>query len=172
MSKKVKAPRMLFRFADTSEAGRWLAINDDVMGGVSKGSASLTEDSYLLLSGSISFENNGGFASIRSKSKDFGLGGFHGIRIRVKGDGRKYQFRLRTYRKLDGIAFKHEFETIENTWIEIELSFASFIPTFRGRILTDVEPLDSADIRQLGFLLADQKAGPFKLKVDNIVAFK
>jgi monofunctional biosynthetic peptidoglycan transglycosylase len=164
--------RVLFDFVDASTAERWLIVNDNVMGGISKGEASPADDSCLLFSGSISLENNGGFASIRSQPTDFDLIGFSGIRIRVKGDGRTYQFRLRRDRNLDGIAFKYEFETIENKWIEVELTFAAFVPTFRGRILTDVEPLDPADIRQLGFLIADKKAGPYKLVVDKIEAFK
>ena len=172
VSEKGDTTRVLFDFVDASEAERWLIVNDNVMGGVSKGEASPTADSCLLFSGSISLENNGGFASIRSQPTDFGLTGFQGIRIRVKGDGRPYQFRLRRDRSLDGIAFKYEFETIENKWIEVELPFASFLPTFRGRILTDVGPLDPADIRQQGFLIADKEAGPFKLIVDRIVAYK
>ncbi|MCB2230318.1 CIA30 family protein [bacterium] len=172
MTEKQETDRVLFDFIDPSEADLWRAVNDNVMGGVSKGNASPGEDSCLLFSGSISLENNGGFASIRSLITDLNLGDYNGIRIRVKGDGRTYQFRLRTDRNLDGIAFKQEFETIENEWIEAELPFASFVPTYRGRILTDVEPLDPADIRQLGFLLADKKAGPFNLMVDRIVSFK
>jgi hypothetical protein len=172
VSEKKNVSRVLFDFADASEAERWLAVNDDVMGGVSKGRVSPTEGSCLLFSGSISLENNGGFASIRCQPTDFELSGFQGVRIRIKGDGRLYQFRLRTDRNPDGIAFKHEFETVDDTWIELDLPFASFIPTFRGKTLTDVEPLKAADIRQLGFLLADKKAGPFKLTIDRIVAYK
>jgi len=172
VSKKEDTTRVLFEFVDAAEAEQWLIVNDNVMGGMSKGEASPTEDSCLLFSGSISLENNGGFASIRSQPADFDLSGFQGIRIRVKGDGRTYQFRIRTDRNLDGIAFKHEFETVENAWIEVELPFASFVPTFRGRILRDAQPLNANDIRQLGFLLADKKSGPFNLVVDEIVAFK
>jgi len=172
VSEKEDAIRVLFDSVDSSETERWLVVNDNVMGGVSNGEASRTEDGCLRFSGSISLENNGGFASIRSQPTDFGLGDYLGIRIRVMGDGRTYQFRLRTDRNLDGIAFRQEFETIDNEWVEVELPFASFLPTFRGRILTDVGPLDPADIRQLGFLLADKRAGAFRLTVDRIVAFK
>jgi len=172
VSEKEDMTLVLFDFVDSSETERWLIVNDNVMGGVSNGEASRAEDSCLRFSGSISLENNGGFASIRSQPTDFGLGDYHGIRIRVMGDGRTYQFRLRTDRNLDGIAFRQEFETIDNEWVEAELPFASFLPTFRGRILTDVEPLDPADIKQLGFLLADKRAGAFKLTVDRIVAYK
>jgi len=172
VSEKEDTTRVLFDFSDSSETERWLTVNDNVMGGISKGEVSPTYDGCLLFSGSLSLENNGGFASIRSRPADFGLGESDGIRIRVKGDGRTYQFRLRRDRSLDGIAFKYEFTTVENKWIEVDLPFSSFIPTYRGRKLTDVEPLNPADIRQLGFLIADKEAGPFELTVDRIVAYK
>lgn len=172
MSKIEKTDRVLFSFVEVSETQRWLAVNDNVMGGVSEGKVSPVGDSCLLFSGSLSLEYNGGFASVRSHPADFDLGGFGGIRIRVKGDGRTYQFRLRRDSSLDGIAFKRDFHTIENVWMDIELPFASFVPTFRGQTLRDVRPLDPAEIRQLGFLIADKKAGPFELTVDEIVAYK
>ena len=172
VSEEEDMTRELFDFTDSLEATRWLIVNDDVMGGLSKGEVSPTADSCLLFSGSISLENNGGFASVRSLPTDFGLGGYTGIRLRLMGDGRRYQFRLRRDRNLDGIAFKQEFETIRNEWIEIELPFASFLPTFRGRILTGIESLDPADIRQLGFLIADKQAGAFALTVDKVVAYE
>ncbi len=163
---------VLYDFHNNKEISKCFAINDNVMGGISTGGVSPPRGNSLNFSGSLSLENNGGFASIRSQPKDFNLSGYQGIRIRVKGDGRIYQFRLRIDRKLDGIAFKHEFETVDNTWIELDLSFDSFIPTYCGRTLRDVKPLEAADIRQLGFLLADKKAGAFNLLVDKIVAFK
>jgi monofunctional biosynthetic peptidoglycan transglycosylase len=169
---KENTTRVLFEFVDASEAERWIVVNDGVMRGVSRGGALPPEDGCLLFSGSISVENDGGFASIRSQPKDFGLSGFQGLRIRVTGDGRVYQFRMRTDRHMDGIAFKHEFETIDDTWTELDFPFASFIATYRGWTLTDVKPLDAAGIRPLGFLLADKTAGPLKLTVDNSVAGK
>jgi len=172
MSLKTDSTRTIFNFEDKGEIAQWVSINDNVMGGVSKGRASIWENNCLLFSGSTSLENNGGFASIRTFPGDFELGGYKGIRIRVKGDGRDYQFRVRTDKNLDGVAFKHEFKTVENTWQEIELPFESFLPTYRGKILKNVKPLNAGDIRRLGFLIADKKVGPFKLIVDEIVKFR
>ncbi len=42
----------------------WTAQNDSVMGGVSKGNA-VIRDGLLHFTGSLSFENNGGFAQVR-----------------------------------------------------------------------------------------------------------
>ena len=162
----------LFDFGDSTESNRWVAANDNVMGGVSTGLVSLTEDSCLLFSGSLSLENNGGFASIRTRPKDFVLGGYQGIRIRVKGDGRVYQFRIHVDDYFDAVAFKRDFQTTDDIWVEIDLPFASFVPTYRGRILENEKPLVAARIRQVGFLIADKSAGPFNLIVDKITAYR
>jgi monofunctional biosynthetic peptidoglycan transglycosylase len=50
----------------------------------------------------------------------------------------------------------------------VRLPIASFVPTFRGRALTGVPPLDPADVRALGFMVSDRQAGPFELLVDRI----
>lgn len=162
----------IYSFDDPEEIGHWVSVNDNVMGGLSEGVASVTVDSCLLFSGTISLENNGGFASIRTLPKDFNLGDFRGVRIKVKGDGRAYQFRIRTDGEYDGIAFKHEFSTIPGEWLEIDLPFSSFLPSFRGRILQDVKPLLPTDIKQMGFLITDKAAGSFRLTIDEISAFR
>ena len=172
MTATTDSTRTLFASQGEEELSQWLAVNDGVMGGLSQGKASLTEDSCLLFDGTISLENNGGFASIRTVLAEFDLGDYKGVRLRVKGDGRKYQFRIRTDERFDGIAFKLDFQTTKDTWMEIDLPFASFLPTYRGRILNDTPPLAAGEIRQLGFLIADKNAGPFKLIVDRIEAFK
>ena len=172
MSHKEDSTRVLFDFVDETDAESWLVVTDTVMGGVSRGTVSVTDDCCLMFSGTLSLENNGGFSSIRTIPKDFGVGDYEGLKIRAKGDGRVYQFRLRLDEDSDGIAFTQEFQTTENTWLEIYLPFVSFVPTYRGRILRNVTPLVAANIRQLGFLIADKTSGQFNLVVDRIVAYR
>jgi hypothetical protein len=161
--------------ADLTEAGeeqQWVVVNDGVMGGVSESSLSVTADSMAVFSGVVSLENNGGFASIRTRSRDFGLGGFTGIRIRVKGDGNRYQFRLRVDSNFDGIAYHQDFDTAPDEWTEIELPFERFEAGFRGRSLSHLGPPDPSKIRQIGFLIADKQAGRFSLLIDWIKAYR
>lgn len=172
MSNNDSSRLMLFDFENKTDSNRWIAVNDGVMGGISKGDKLIADDGCLVFSGSLSLENNGGFSSIRTLPADFELDGYSGIRIRVKGDGRTYQFRIRTSEAYDGVAFKSEFQTSEDEWLEIDLPFDRFLPTFRGRILENIPPLDPAAVRQIGFLIADKTAGPFELQVDSISAYK
>lgn len=172
MPPQVDSNRIIFNFKEKSDADQWIAVNDNAMGGLSNGEMLIDEDNNLVFFGSLSFKNNGGFSSIRTLPKDFELQGYKGIKIRVKGDGRIYQFRIRNDRAFDGVAFKQDFKTIDNTWMEIDLPLASFLPTFRGRILTNVKPISATEIRQMGFLIADKKEGNFNLLVSNIWAYK
>jgi monofunctional biosynthetic peptidoglycan transglycosylase len=172
MSTETDSTRTLFRFDNPKSADRWVTINDNVMGGISDGAVAITNDSCLLFRGSLSLENNGGFASIRALSTETNLSGYEGIRIRVQGDGRTYQLRLRVDTDMDGIAYKREFRTVADAWVEIDLPFESFQPSYRGRILRDAKTLMAADIRQVGFLIADKIEGEFRLLVDEVSAYK
>ena len=74
----------------------WLVVNDGVMGGLSQSRAEKLPDGSIKFSGVISFENNGGFASIRHSGEMHLLNDSSGIRLKIKGDGKTYQFRVRT----------------------------------------------------------------------------
>ena len=84
----------LFRFASPDAARSWQTVNDGVMGGVSDGRFRITERQTLEFYGTLSLENNGGFASVRSRPSDLGLRAGNTLVSRVRGDGRAYQFNL------------------------------------------------------------------------------
>ncbi|MBT8061192.1 MAG: CIA30 family protein, partial [Gammaproteobacteria bacterium] len=134
----------------------WRVINDGVMGGVSSGRLAFDEDK-LVFSGELSLDNNGGFASVR-RLVDQDLSGADSVTIVVRGDGRRYQFRLRMNDRFDGVAWVSEFDTAAN-WQTVTLELSNFNPQFRGRRVSDAPDLIGADIRQIGFLLADKDEG-------------
>ena len=90
-------------------------------------------------------------------------------RLEVRGDGRTYQFRLRPDRGFDGVAWRAEF-TAGGEWRTVDLPLSAFVPVHRGRPVPGAGPLIAADIRQIGFLLADRTAGPFALDI-RCIAF-
>lgn len=143
----------------------WLAIHDTVMGGVSQGRMSRTDEG-LCFSGTVSLENDGGFASVR-RDLTLDLSGISAVRLRVRGDGRHYQCRLRTANLPNGAAWVAWFEAGQD-WHEQVLPLADFTPRFRGRPIEAASPLDSSAIRQLGFLIADKRAGAFSLEIAAI----
>jgi NADH dehydrogenase [ubiquinone] 1 alpha subcomplex assembly factor 1 len=103
---------------------------------------------------------------------DFGLAGFRGLELRLKGDGRRYQLRLRTSQPFDGVAYASSFETEAGKWITVRVDFKNCTPTFRGRTVPDAPALDPDGIRQIGILIGDYQEGPFRLEIDTIKAYK
>ncbi len=163
---------LIFNFKNEDEIERWRIVNDGVMGGLSKSQIVRSDSNTAVFKGTVSLENNGGFASTRTIPRSYELDGHEGIMLRVKGDGKKYQFRLRTDDRFDGISYRYEFATEVDTWMTIAIPFQEFAPVFRGRILEDVEPIVPEEIQQMGFLIANKQAEKFQLEVDWIKAYK
>lgn len=147
------------------DIGPWRSINDGVMGGLSAGGMSQTDEG-LKFSGSLSLENNGGFSSVRRPvSED--LSRATGVRIQVRGDGREYQFRIRQDAGFDGVSWSAAFSSSAQ-WQQVELALDQFTPVFRGRKMPQAGPVIPAEIKQIGFLLADKTAGRFELEIRSI----
>jgi NADH dehydrogenase [ubiquinone] 1 alpha subcomplex assembly factor 1 len=152
----------IFEFDKKSEP--WQVINDGVMGGLSSSRFSLMEGGACF-EGSVSLENNGGFASVRSEPQNHDLSPFQGILLRARGDGKRYVFRLRNSGSFDGVSYQAHFETVSDEWITIRLPFESFKPVFRGRLVQNAEPLDLKSIKSFGFLISDKQAGVFRIDI-------
>jgi NADH dehydrogenase [ubiquinone] 1 alpha subcomplex assembly factor 1 len=150
---------------------RWYIVNDSVMGGISNSKMTI-EQNEMSFTGQLSLANNGGFASVRAQLMQ-DMGEQQQISFKVKGDGRVYQFRLRTSDKMDGIAYKVEFKTKgNNKWQQFDFNANDFVASFRGRILSNAPRLKFADVSQLGFLIADKNLSPFKLIISDISVSK
>ena len=155
---------MILDFRTTGPAD-WTLVNDDVMGGRSTSRLTVTEAGTGVFSGFVSLENNGGFASTRAPVAAPDLAERRGVVLRVRGDGRSYQLRFRMDTSSRGLAYKAEFDTRADVWQEISIPFGDFQATFRGHHPPGAPPLDPGEIRQIGFLIADGKEGPFRLEV-------
>ena len=150
---------------------RWTSVNDVVMGGVSDSLMQVSEDGTGVFAGHLSLENNGGFASVRAPLPENDFTGYDGIVLRVKGDGRRYSFRVRTDMLFDGVVYRQEFDAPEGERVDVELPFSDFKPSFRGRIVPDAPPLDPSRIFQIGFLISEKQEGSFRLEIERIDAF-
>jgi monofunctional biosynthetic peptidoglycan transglycosylase len=143
----------------------WQSVNDGVMGGVSSGAMTVSPNG-LVFEGELSLENNGGFASVR-RVVGADVSAATGLRLKVRGDGRTYQVRLRHDRRFDGIAWRAEFSA-SSQWQDVTLYFEDFEPMFRGRRVIDAGPVVPSKISQLGFMVADKTPGPFRLEIGAI----
>ena len=162
--------KTIFDFQAATSSPAWEVVNDDVMGGVSTSQFQVLTNGGAVFSGTVRLENNGGFASVRSGAMRENLTGLNAFVLRVRGDGRRYKFSVRTETGFDTPLYQCSFTTKPGEWAEHRLAFSDFVPTFRGRVLTDVPPLTPAKVNSVGFLIADKQAGPFRLEIGWIKA--
>ena len=160
----------IFSFDVTADATPWLAVNDVVMGGLSDGRSEITEDGTLRFFGAVSLENNGGFASVRSQPVEKDLSAHDGILLRLRGDGKRYGFNLRTDVPIRAGAYRVKFDTDAGNWQEVFLRFEDFKPMSFGVLIEGAPPLDPRKIRSFGFTISDSQAGPFSVEGDWIKA--
>lgn len=163
----VAEERILFSFDKADSAKPWQTVNDGVMGGRSDGRFKINEDKNMEFFGTLSLENNGGFASVRARGGNLALKKDDVIVARVKGNGREYKFNIYDQQNLGGFSYRQSFKTKKDEWIEVDLPVSKFVATWRGRVFPN-QKLDPSNVTGLGFLLGDKKAGPFMLEVEWI----
>ena len=143
----------------------WRIVDDVVMGGRSQGSFTLSEDGHGLFSGKVSLENYGGFSSVRHVVTDLNIQGNSVFVIRLKGDGKNYQFRTKSNR-YQRHSYIGEFKT-NGEWQEITIEIEDMYPAFRGRKLK-MPPYPGNELAEIAFLIGNKKAESFRLEIDWI----
>jgi NADH dehydrogenase [ubiquinone] 1 alpha subcomplex assembly factor 1 len=152
-------------FADVNQVSSWQAVNDVVMGGRSSSRLLPTETGTAVFAGNVSFENNGGFASVRSNHLAFSLDQAKGLCIRFAGDGKRYKLNLRTDTSLESINWQVRLDGAAEQWQEQPFNWDAFRPTRHGREVPDAPPFDPAAVIGVGLLIADGQEGPFRLEL-------
>ncbi|MGF1536480.1 MAG: CIA30 family protein [Elainellaceae cyanobacterium] len=174
--------RVLFDFRQLTDIDAlWGPVDDVVMGGVSQ-SGIERGVAGAIFSGTVSTENSGGFASVRTRNLDpLDLSAYEGIQLRVRGDGNRYKFLLRDSDRWDGVAYSASFDTVPNSWMTVKIPFDELVPVFRARTLEDSDGINRHSVRAFQLMLSKFEyngelnptfePGPFELAVDSIVAY-
>lgn len=171
MKNEVKQESYSFEFSQLN-TNQYKVVNDDVMGGRSESElVVLTESANF--KGSVSLENNGGFASVRmlwpfSISASIEQHELTVVVLKVKGDGQIYQFRLRTDQGFEGAAYSYSFKTLKDQMQTVHMPLGDFVATFRGKTLPDIPALKLTDVQQMALLVADTQVGSFSLKLHEL----
>ncbi|TMM29446.1 CIA30 family protein [Polaribacter aestuariivivens] len=156
---------IIFDFNLNSNISSWRIVDDVVMGGKSNGNFKINKEGHGMFYGDVSLENNGGFSSLRYRFSSLKVIGFSEVVIRLKGDKKKYQFRIKD--KTDNYySFISTFDT-NGEWQTIKISLAEMYPAFRGKKL-NMNNFSSDSIEELAFLIGNKKEQSFKLEIDKI----
>lgn len=156
---------VVFDFDTQSNVNQWYQTNDDVMGGISNSKMSLDNSGNGVFFGKVSTDNNGGFAMTRlpvnislddHKSK---------IVLKLKGDGKKYQFRIKS-KSNQRFWYVQSFQTSTKNE-EIELPLSDFYASFRGYELNE-NNFSETKIKEIAILIGNKKNEEFKLEIDKI----
>ena len=153
---------------DSNNLLNWNIVNDSVMGGRSQATLKLINNTYANFKGYLSLQNNGGFSSIRAYYPP-DLTNVKSIVLKVRGDGRKYNFRIRGNTQ-SWASYTHSFDTVEGEWNEIELKIDDFYPVYRGYTLKNMPQLSEVIIKEIGIMLSDKIEASFSIDIDWIMA--
>ena len=152
-------------FTNAQTTAQMWVVNDGVMGGVSKSSLGFTDLGYGQFFGHVSLANNGGFASIQLNQSIKLTDEIKYVLLRVKGDGKAYEFRLKSQLSQPE-SYVHQFITTGD-WEIIKLPIVDFYPQYFGRKLNRPN-FNFSSIAQLSFLIANKQEEDFRLLIDWI----
>ncbi|MAL17117.1 MAG: CIA30 family protein [Balneola sp.] len=158
-------PKVIFDFNTDSNPNRWSIVDDVVMGGRSDGNMKISPEGHGLFEGEVSLENNGGFSSVRLPLRALDVKPEQKIIIRLKGNGEKYQFRVKHNRRAYQ-SYVTYFET-NGKWQEVEISLNELYPIYRGNRLNR-DNFNFQTIEEIGFLIGNKKPQSFRLLIDKI----
>lgn len=156
---------LLFHFSSSSDWSIWEIENDVVMGGKSTSQLSRSNDGNAVFTGFVSLENNGGFASIQYHFDSKDISGYNMAVIRLKGDGKEYQFRIKANLN-EKASYVYTFKTT-GEWQTIEVPLNKMEPVFRGNKLNQPN-FNANKIQEIRFMISNGKDENFRLEIDKI----
>ncbi|WP_439128500.1 CIA30 family protein [Polaribacter sp.] len=157
--------QILFDFTTETNISNWKVVDDEVMGGRSNGNFKLNKNGHGDFFGKVSLENNGGFSSVRYRFDSKKIINSNEIVIRLKGDGKKYQFRVKD-KSNNYYSYIATFTT-QGDWENIKINLSDMYPAFRGRKL-NMDNFSEDTIEEIAFLIGNKKQQTFKLEIDKI----
>jgi hypothetical protein len=83
----------------------------------------------------------------------------------LKGDGKKYQFRVKSKRS-NYYSYIYVFQTTTD-WQTIEIPITELYASFRGRTI-DIPNYDGESLEEIAFLVGNKKNEDFQLMIDKI----
>ena len=119
-------PTLIYCFDTPASTQNWQAINDGVMGGLSISQLRFDSAGHAVFEGEVSFENNGGFASVRVFQLDLGCADTVAYGLTTWGDGHIYKLNFRTDSGFDGLNYQAVFTPAPGLWTQTILPVTAF----------------------------------------------
>ncbi|MBC7184987.1 MAG: CIA30 family protein [Marinobacter sp.] len=154
----------LVTFNSQGKPLEWQSLGDQVMGGQSDGQLVSSAEGVGLFHGTVRLDNGGGFASVKADLPEpVDATQWTGIELLAQGDGKIYKIGLRNSTDRRSIVYQHAFTPNTEDWSRIRLPFDEFRPTWRGKTVTDAEPLDLEHLASVSLFVSGRQVGEFQL---------
>jgi len=154
---------------DRLNVSDWKVVVDAVMGGKSQAIIVHT-DSSIILEGTVSLENNGGFASMRTKEFNFDISKYSNVTITYRSTGQSFSFYINRYRKHYEPKFRTDIPITHGEWSTIKVDLSAFKIIQLGKEIDgEITKQDLSKIIKLGFISNTKAATHFMLEVDTII---
>ena len=157
--------QLIFDFNNNANISDWKIVDDVVMGGRSNGTFKIDSDGNGVFSGEVSLENNGGFSSVQYLFEKINTTRDSKVIIRLKGDGKEYQFRIKNNRNTY-YSYITNFKT-SGDWENIIINLKDLYPSFRGQTM-NIPNFAGSSIEEIVFLIGNKKKESFNLILDKI----
>ena len=157
--------QLIFDFNHNANITDWKIVDDVVMGGRSNGQFKIDSDGNGIFSGDVSVENNGGFSSVRYQFEKINTTKESKVIIRLKGDGKEYQFRIKNNRNTY-YSYITNFKT-SGDWENIIINLKDLYPSFRGQTM-NIPNFTGNSLEEIVFLIGNKKNESFTLVLDKI----
>ena len=157
--------QLIFDFNHNANITDWKIVDDVVMGGRSKCQFKIDSDGNGIFSGDVSVENNGGFSSVRYQFEKINTTKESKVIIRLKGDGKEYQFRIKNNRNTY-YSYITNFKT-SGDWENIIINLKDLYPSFRGQTM-NIPNFTGNSLEEIVFLIGNKKNESFTLVLDRI----
>ncbi len=159
------SPSNIFNFKNAKSTSNWYVINDGVMGGLSQGVLIINDVGNALFKGYVTTDNNGGFSSVRYAFDKKDVSKFEHIILKLKGDGKSYQFRIKE-KSSQRYSYIASFKT-SGDWETIKIPLSTFYPSFRGYKLDKVN-YSGEVMEEIAILIGNKVKESFALEIENI----
>jgi NADH dehydrogenase [ubiquinone] 1 alpha subcomplex assembly factor 1 len=165
-------PEKAYKIEFGKSAGRtsnWIILSDNVMGGVSEAQIEYGSSS-VILTGSVSLKNRGGFVSLKSNFGKLDLSSYKTVKITFRSTLQKYAFTMENSPRWYEPAYKHEFSAKEiNKWETVSLELNSFEEEVIGQPTGNkADKSITESILRIGISTNEKREGPFQLEIESI----
>ena len=161
---------VLYSFPEQGK-GKWRVQDDVVMGGRSDSQLKITDENYAHFSGHVSLENNGGFCSIHQTVEQYPYviaEKSEAFVLMVKGDGKEYNFRVRTPNGRHSYGFTFPTKG-DGKWETISIPFNAMEAKYHGEPV-EVPNYAGENIVEMQLLIGNKKEQTFEILIKSIEA--